>query len=591
MTFKSFVTFLLLLTALHARGCFILFSRDANHVLVGNHEDWIKRDGAIRIIPPVPGKYGSIIFTFASEGWAQGGMNEKGLFFDAARTPYQEIVFDAKSVKAESYIWQLLLDKASTVSEALALLKGYELPALSEVTIMLADATGNAVLIGVHNQRLDIRPVSGNWLMQTNFNQWQPELSDERVCWRYNSAEKYLHEHATTSVEDILAILKKTHQDSLTVYSNIYDLKNKVVYTYNHRNFDKPITVSLPDFFSYGDCLLPLDSLEKDAVHWNDCKGNNNRRITIRGKVVDEQGVPLQFVNIGVPGKNAGTLSDPDGSFEIQLPSSIRYDSLHFSFVGLSSKRFVINSIMNTDIVVKLEQLSTRLKEVTVSAKKLSNKIERLGWMGGKDGILPLDTVLGGGAVALLLQVPSAPVHVEKLQVRLMYNSKDPLQLRLHFLDYDAALDRPGKELLTNEIILQENKRFGWLRFDLSQYDILLERKKFFVAFEWIDDRTARAKMLTGLHAWEEWKKAQYSEGNKKVEYFATTREQHAGYKYHGNMMDWPGFKELPPFTGLMIETGKSAETKVLRTFERKTSFGDWKELPVTLNAVVTVTY
>jgi hypothetical protein len=56
-------------------------------------------------------------------------------------------------------------------------------------------------------------------------------------------------------------------------------------------------------------------------------------------------------------------------------------------------------------------------------------------------------------------------------------------------------------------------------------------------------------------------------------------------------MMDWPGFKDLPPFTGLMIESGKTDDTLRLRTFERKTSFGEWKEINATLNVVVTVTY
>ena len=50
-------------------------------------------------------------------------------------------------------------------------------------------------------------------------------------------------------------------------------------------------------------------------------------------------------------------------------------------------------------------------------------------------------------------------------------------------------------------------------------------------------------------------------------------------------MMDWPGFKTLPPFTGLMVETGKHSETENLITFERKTSFGQWTENPSTLNA------
>jgi hypothetical protein len=325
--------------------------------------------------------------------------------------------------------------------------------------------------------------------------------------------------------------------------------------------------------FTHGDCLLPLDSLEKNAQYWDQCASRRKETITISGKVADEKGMPLPYVNIGVPEKNAGTLSDPDGSFEITLTAALLKDSLYFSSIGFETQKIPIQNASGP-ITIQLNSSAKMLNEVTIEAKKLKTKIARLGWMGGKDGVLPLDTIQGGGAVALLLEAPANPVYVEKLQVRLMYNSKDTLTLRLHFFDYDSIFDCPGKELLAKEILLQENKRFGWLRFDLSKHSIIVNNKKFFVAFEWIDDQQTRSRMLSGLRAWEKWKKEQYLAGNKKVEYLAPSEDLlYPSYKYHGNMMDWPGFKDLPPFTGLMIETGKSAETNALRTFERKTSF------------------
>ena len=262
---KLFAAILLCLLAIAAKtsACFILFVRDGENILVANHEDWFASDGAVRIIPPSPGKYGSVIFTFASEGWAQGGMNEKGLFFDAAHTPHQEITFENDKRKANAYVWQMLLDKAATVSEAIAIIKDYQLPELSEVTIMLADAFGDAALIGVHNHKLDIRPVTGQTLLQTNFNQWHPELNDEPMCWRFDAAQKHLIQSPEATIDNMLSILRKTHQDSLTIYSNVYDLKNKIVYTYNRRNFSNPIIIRLSEMFIHGDCLLLLDSLAK----------------------------------------------------------------------------------------------------------------------------------------------------------------------------------------------------------------------------------------------------------------------------------------------------------------------------------------
>jgi hypothetical protein len=584
---------LFLICPFRTNACFICFYTDGTNVLVANHEDWIRKDGAIKINPPGNGRYGSIIFTFLSEGWAQGGMNERGLFFDTARTPYAEAIVDAAAKTPAAFIWQTMLDKAATVDEALTLLQQYALPELNETSVMLADASGKAVIIGVHNHKLATRFVSGSHLTQTNFNLWHPELSETPGCSRYEFAEEYLEKKPPANVESMLAILQKTHQDSLTIYSNIYDLKNKIVYTYNKRNFAQPIITSLPAFFSYGACMLSLDSLQQDPTFWQRCEPTRSLAFKIRGTVLDDQtGEPLPYVNIGLLERNVGTLSDPDGSFEMEIPPSYRKDSLIFSMVGYETKRSDISSWASNSVTIHLKSKSILLKEITISDKKISSKHARLGWMGGKDGVIPLDTVQGGGAVALLVESPSTPFYLDKLQVRLMYNSKDTLQMRFHVFEFDSIHQRPGRELLTREIILTEYKHFGWLRFDLSAYEIKVNHKKVCIGFEWIDDRETRSGIVAGLREWEAWKAKQFERGNKKVEYVAGSNSTLKGsYKYHGNMMDWPGFKTLPPLAGLMVETGKHDETRSLRTFERKTSFGTWHELESTLNAVITISY
>jgi len=580
------------LISFRTHACFILFLSDGKRVLVGNHEDWFANDAAIKITPPREGKFGSVVFTFMREGWAQGGMNEKGLFFDAAHTPFQDVEFDKSAEKFPSYIWQTILDKFETVDEAVQFLRKYQLPELREAHMMLADAQGHAVIVGVQNGRLAIKPFEQTYLMQTNFNPWHPELSDEPVCWRYEKTKKYLSINSAATVENMKAILQQTHQDSLTVYSNIYDLKNKVIYTYNKRDFSKAIVVRLPELFNVGNCTSPLDSLHADSTYWKKCQKASSTKLYFSGKVVDAKTKqPIPFANIGILEKNIGTLSDPDGSFQLIVPRTLENDSIIFSSIGYVRRKIGLARSHGDEITVELSASGQLLKEVTVTEKKIRSKVARLGWMGGKDGVLPFDTIQGGGAVALLLESPSTPFQVEKLQVRLMYNSKKELALRLHFFSFDSIRQSPDEELLTHEVILNETKRFGWLRFDLSRENILLNQKKVFVAFEWLDDRQTRDSFLKGLHAWEKWKRDEFNSGNQKVEkvIVKTLDGDKENYKYHGNMMTWPGFKDLPPFTGLMVQTGKDEKTKALRTFERKTSMGKWEEINSTLNVVVTI--
>jgi hypothetical protein len=580
------------LISFQAQSCFILFLSDGKQVLVGNHEDWFAKDAAIKVNPPREGKFGSVIFTFMHEGWAQGGMNERGLFFDAAHTPFQEVEFDKSTKKFPSYIWQTILDKFETVDEAVQFLLNYQLPELREVHVMLADAQGHAVIVGVKNGRLAIKPFVQTYLMQTNFNPWHPELSEEPQCWRYEKAKKNLSIDSAVSIEHMKSILQQTHQDSLTVYSNIYDLKSKIIYTYNKRDFSKAIVVRLPELFRVGNCTSSLDSLHMDSTYWKKCKAASSTKLHFSGNVVDrETKQPIAFANIGIFEKNIGTLSDPDGSFELTVPRIYESDSIIFSSIGYERRKIAVAQSKTTDLTIDLVPMGLLLKELTVTGKKIHSKVARLGWMGGKDGVLPFDTIQGGGAVALLVESPSTPFQVEKLQVRLMYNSKKELALRLHIFSFDSTRQSPGEELLNREIILKETKRFGWIRFDLSQQDIVVRQKKFLIGFEWIDDRQTRKALLNGLRAWEKWKRDEYKAGNQKVEkvMVRTVDGDRESYKYHGNMMTWPGFKELPPFTGLMIQTGKDEKTNALRTFERKNSMGKWEEIDSTLNAVITI--
>ena len=100
--------------------------------------------------------------------------------------------------------------------------------------------------------------------------------------------------------------------------------------------------------------------------------------------------------------------------------------------------------------------------------------------------------------------------------------------------------------------------------------------------------------MHIGLRDWNLWKEEQYNLGNSKVELKSDTHPdgtEWVYYKYHGNMMNWPGWSQLPPFTGIMVETGKNDKTFGMRTFERRTSFSPWIEKSVTLNAVVVISY
>ncbi len=105
---------------------------------------------------------------------------------------FRRLVSKSTRKKYRSYIWQAVLDKCGSVEEAIRFLNNSELPDLKETDVMLADATGRAVILGVHNGKIAIKPSTQTYLMQTSFNPWHPELSQEPTCWRYEKTEKQL---------------------------------------------------------------------------------------------------------------------------------------------------------------------------------------------------------------------------------------------------------------------------------------------------------------------------------------------------------------------------------------------------------------
>lgn len=567
------------------KPCLILYLSDGNEILVANHEDWFAKNAAVRMIPATEDRYSSIIFTFEDEGWAQGGMNEHGLFFDGAMTPNPELENVIDQIEYPGYVWQAVLDNCKTVEEALDFIRKFKLPDLETAHIVFADAEGSAALVGIENGNVVIHQ-SKEKLLQTNFNRWHPELSEEPVCERYNAATQITIDQMLTK-ELMLKVLRDTHQDSLTVYSNIYDLKRREIVVYSRRQFDRPIQLSFNMLASDQDCMFPLDALFSQE-EMNCLSPIHN----FSGRVIDEKGLPLPFVNIGIKNTYLGTISDPDGTFVLDLSPEYLEDSVTFSSIGYEDEmRSAASLTGNTDIM--LRESATVLKEVVVQRKKSYKKL-RIGHMVGKDGVLPFDSITGGGAVSILLEAPASGFYIDKLQYRLLYNSKDTSRFRLHFYELDSVCDCPGSEILTEEIILKGEKRFGWERFDLSDKELFIPLNHVFVGLEWLEDRSSREKMLAGLKEWEEWKRSQYVKGDEKVEKVISSHPngtEWVYYKYHGNMMTWPGWDSLPSFTGLMVETGKTEATMNYRTFERKTSFSPWKEKNVTLNLVIQIAY
>ncbi|MEP7374054.1 MAG: carcinine hydrolase/isopenicillin-N N-acyltransferase family protein [Chitinophagaceae bacterium] len=242
---KLVLVILELMRAQMLPACLILFITDGKNILVANHEDWYAEDAEISFVPAAKNKLGMVYFDFASEGTAQGGMNTAGLFFDGTATPRAAYPSNQSKKDCHCYIWKKILEECSTVDQAIKLVEQYRIPEMERIHVLFADSLGNAAIIGVFNGQLQVHRNNSRYQLLTNFNITNPSFGGESVCRRFTTAENMLKQDSSVTVENLKKILSKTHQEKLTVYSNIYDLSKREVYVYSKLNFNKTIKIQL----------------------------------------------------------------------------------------------------------------------------------------------------------------------------------------------------------------------------------------------------------------------------------------------------------------------------------------------------------
>jgi hypothetical protein len=70
------------------RACTVFTAEKNGMVLAGNNEDWPNPNSTIHFYPAQGGYYAFWVFR-DTMGFPQGGMNERGLFYDITATPFR----------------------------------------------------------------------------------------------------------------------------------------------------------------------------------------------------------------------------------------------------------------------------------------------------------------------------------------------------------------------------------------------------------------------------------------------------------------------------------------------------------------------
>ncbi|MBS1689192.1 MAG: penicillin acylase [Bacteroidetes bacterium] len=244
---KSILFFSTLLFSLfigqRANACSILYFRDSTtgKVYIANNEDyWYDAKAYIKVVPKSKDSYARLWY-----GWnnfAQGGVNEFGLFFDGAVTPKEQPIRGYGKPKGN--LGDELLAKCKTTQEVVDYLESKKV-ALTDGHLLIGDKGGNAVVLEWVNGERKLTYITTDHLMVTNFLLADPAKGGY-PCPRYQAMENDLQliktNHEAVDLKRVGRVIAKAVQVPQkdkdgrtfgTLYStfiNLTDMEFKLVY-------------------------------------------------------------------------------------------------------------------------------------------------------------------------------------------------------------------------------------------------------------------------------------------------------------------------------------------------------------------------
>jgi hypothetical protein len=211
------------------------------------------------------------------------------------------------------------------------------------------------------------------------------------------------------------------------------------------------------------------------------------KTIVIEGKVFDEKdSTPLAYVNVGIPGRNTGTVSQPDGSYRLKIGEDQGGDSLVFSMAGYVARAVAIAGLRvrpKSGTIYLLERV-IELNTVVLTTKK--PRIKRLG-NGSRSAFMsagfPLR--LRGAEMGIRVDLGNSPVKLRRFNFYLADSHVDSAVFRLNI--HRIKNGGPGDNILQQNILVPIGKKRGLYSIDLTNYSIVTEGEVL-VSLEWLGD-------------------------------------------------------------------------------------------------------
>ena len=243
--------------------CTIVTIAKNGEVWAGNNEDFLEPRTKIWFFPATRDKYGRVYVGYdRCFDPYQGGMNEAGLFLDMNAVNPTGWQPDPNKPTFNDCIIDHLLSYCATIEDVVSFFRRSNVP-LDNIRVPAADANGGSVIIEWAHDEVQFVYKEGDYQISTNYVQSNYERIEDYPCQRYKIADQILKNADRVDLDIVRAALSATHFETLaqTLYSNICDLKRKVIYLYHFHNFEEVVVFDLDEELQKGEAAYPIPSL------------------------------------------------------------------------------------------------------------------------------------------------------------------------------------------------------------------------------------------------------------------------------------------------------------------------------------------
>jgi hypothetical protein len=217
---------------------------------------------------------------------------------------------------------------------------------------------------------------------------------------------------------------------------------------------------------------------------------NRKNVFIVGGRIIDSKtNETLAFVNVGVPGKNTGTVTTHDGSFLIKVDSAMFTDSIKISMSGYYSRTISLSDLLKQQkpVQILLNEKFSALNEVVISSRLMREKTKGNTTTSNFVSIgLPLKFL--GSETGVKINLGKDPVLLKKLTFNISENRLDTAVFRLNIYSYKNGA--PSENILQRNILLGVGSQKGKYSISLTDYKLVM-KGDVLVSLEWIEGSSA----------------------------------------------------------------------------------------------------